>query len=122
MISSQLLQFFSQTEIEELILDNNARILQKYLAEKELIPAGNLIEIGFEALDKAPLETIETIYTELQLDGFESARPAMDTYLESVKQYKRNTYAPLPQALLEKLHKKWDFWFEKFGYTKAQKL
>lgn len=120
MISSQILQFFSQTEIEQLILDNNARIIQKYLTEKELIPTGNLIEIGFDALDKAPLETIETIYRQLQLDGFETARPAMDNYMQSVKQYKRNTYAPLPHALLEKIHTEWAFWFEKFGYSKLK--
>ncbi len=121
MISSQLLQFFSQAEIEQLILDNNAKILRKYLRERELIPKGNLVEIGFNALEKAPLETLETIYKVLNLEGFETARPAMVTYLESVKKYKRNTYDLLPQALLDKVHEKWGFWFEEFGYKNSNK-
>jgi hypothetical protein len=120
MISSQLLQFFSQAEIEQLILDNNAKILRKYLRERSLIPEGNLVEIGFNALEKAPLETLETIYKVLSLDGFETARPAMDTYLESVKKYKRNSYDLLPQVLLDKVHEKWAFWFEEFGYKKLK--
>ncbi len=118
MISSQLLQFFSQAEIEQLILHNNAKILHKYLRERAMIPEGNLIEIGFEALDKAPLETIETIYKVLNLEGLEDARPGIEAYLASVSQYSRNTYLPLPQELKNKLHKVWDFWFEEFGYKK----
>jgi omega-hydroxy-beta-dihydromenaquinone-9 sulfotransferase len=116
MVSSQFLQHCGQAEIEKLILEDNAKILRKYLAERNQIPKGNLVEIGFEALDTAPLETIDTIYRNLGLKGFDDARPAMDAYMESVKQYKRNTYRPLPQALLDKIHAHWDFWFEEFEY------
>ena len=116
MVSSQLFQHCGQAEIEKLILEDNAKILRKYLPERKQIPKGNLVEIGFEALDKAPLETIETIYRDLGLKGFDDARPSMDAYMESVKQYKRNTYRPLSQRILKRLHSEWDFWFEEFGY------
>jgi len=120
MVSSQFLQFCSQVEIEELILEENALILQKYLSERELIPKGNLVEIGFEALEKAPIEAISFIYKELGLKGFEEGRPAMEAYLYSVRKYKRNTYKPLPRKLLDKINIKWDFWFEVFGYKQKQ--
>ena len=116
MISSQMLQHCSQKEIEKCILDDNAKILQKYLRERVLIPDGHLIEIGFDDLESRPLETMERIYRELDLGGFEQARPYMENYLDSVKQYKRNKYRPLPSATLKKLHAAWDFWFREFAY------
>ena len=120
MVSSQYLQFCSQTEIEKLILDENALILRKYLSERELIPKGNLVEIGFEELDNAPMETMTTIYKELGLEGFEEARPGMEAYLDSVKKYKRNTYHPIPRTHLDMIHMKWDFWFKEFAYNQRR--
>ncbi len=117
MVSSQLLQHCGQTEIENIILEDNANILRKYLSERMLIPEGNLVEIGFEELENSPLETLEGIYQDLNLEGFEDARPAMLSYLESVKQYKRNTYRPLPNRILNRLHAEWGFWFKEFGYV-----
>jgi hypothetical protein len=116
MISSQMLQHCSQGEIEKCILNDNAKILQKYLRERELIPKGQLIEIGFDKLENSPLETMESIYNKLELGGLERAEPAMKAYLDSVKQYKRNIYRPLPAPTLKKVNSAWDFMFEEFGY------
>jgi hypothetical protein len=118
MISSQLLQHCGQAEVEKLILEDNANILRKYLRERELIPDGHLVEIGFEELEKSPLETLTSIYRELNLEGFEEARPAMEFYLDSVRKYKRNTYRPLSKGVLDRLHSQWGFWFKEFGYNK----
>jgi hypothetical protein len=118
MISSQMLQHCSQAEIEKSILKDNALVLQKYLREREMIPKGQLIEIGFDELENSPLETMESIYTGLGENGFESARPAMESYLDSVKQYRRNIYRPLGKSTLKKIHSAWDFWFTEFGYTR----
>jgi hypothetical protein len=119
MISSQMLQHCSQGEIEKCILRDNALIMQKYLKERSIIPSGQLAEIGFDELESTPMETMEYIYQELGLDGFEDARPAMKAYLESVKQYKRNIYRPLAPSTLGKLHSAWEFWIKEFGYAKS---
>ena len=119
MISSQFLQYCSQKEIEHMILEVNAKILRKYLSEKALIPKGHLVEIGFDALESAPMASMEKIYTNLGLKGFEAAAPQMRDYLNSVSEYKRNTYRPLPKPLQERIQIKWDFWFKEFGYTQV---
>ena len=119
MISTQILQHCGQAEIEKLIFEDNAKILRKYLGERKLIPKGHLVEIGFEELELSPLETLRSIYQELNLKGFEEARPAMETYLDSVKKYKRNTYRPSSQLILDRIHSEWDFWFKEFGYEKS---
>lgn len=118
MISSQLLQHCSQAEIEKIIIEDNRDILQKYLGERALIPEGHLVEIGFKELENSPLETLGSIYQELNLQGFESARPVMKAYLDSVKQYKRNIYRPLPKSIRDRIHSEWGFWFKEFGYKK----
>lgn len=119
MISSQMLQHISQREIEKCILDDNAKILQKYLRERNLIPGGQLIEISFNDLENLPLETMESIYKKLRLDGFEDVRPEMEAYLESVKKYKRNRYRPLTSSKRNKINAAWDIWFKEFGYTQV---
>jgi hypothetical protein len=119
MISSQFLQHCSQKEIEQLILEDNSKILHKYLSERKLIPEGHLVEIAFDALERAPMATMEIIYAKLGLKGFEAAVPHMKDYMDSVREYKRNTYRPLPQSLLVRIRTEWDFWFKEFGYSKV---
>jgi hypothetical protein len=116
MISSQFLQFASQKKIEELIVENNAQILHKYLSERELIPRGNLVEIGFRDLETEPLKTLESIYTQLGLDGYQAAMPAFEAYLNSVKAYKKNRYRSLPPETQADLRRRWSSWFEAFSY------
>lgn len=116
MIGSQFLQFLSQKEIEKLIVDNNASILKKYLAERELIPKGNLVEIGFDQLESAPLETVKAVYKQLGIDGFKEAKPAISAYLDSVKGYKKNRFKPIGGPLKERIDTEWKLWFETFGY------
>lgn len=116
MIGSQFLQFLSQKEIEKLIVDNNASILKKYLAERELIPGGNLVEIGFDQLESAPMETVEEVYKQLGIPGFEDAKPTISAYLDSVKDYKKNKFKPLGKKQKERIDSKWKVWFETFNY------
>jgi hypothetical protein len=117
MISSQFLQHCSLKEIENIILEENACIMRKYLSERDLIPEGHLVEIAFDDLEKKPLDTMESIYQTLELEGFVDALPHMKEYLDSVRQYRRNTYRPLPQALRERIQTKWGFWIEEFEYN-----
>jgi len=117
MIRSQFLQPCGEAEIDQIILEVNAKILGKYLDERELIPKGNLVEIGFSQLDEVPMETLEVIYKGLNLDGFEDVRPSMEAYLDSVQDYNRNTY-PIPsKAIMHQIHSEWDFWMNEFGYS-----
>jgi hypothetical protein len=116
MIGGKFLQFLSQKEIEKLIVDNNACILKKYLAERELIPHGNLVEIGFDHLEAAPLLTVKAVYDRLGIDGFKEAESAISAYLDSVKGYKKNKFKPPGGKLKERIDTEWKLWFETFGY------
>lgn len=116
MIRTQFLQQCSDQEIEQIILQNNKKILQKYLAERSLVPPGNLVEISFEELEKSPIDTVERIYKKINLKGFESAKPAMQEYLDSVKEYKKNPHQAPDVGLVARIRTEWEAWFREWGY------
>ena len=118
MINTQFLQFMSLKETENLIIEQNARILDKYLRERSMIPKGNLVEVRFSDLEASPLETLSKIYNSLGMTGYEDALPRIKEYLGSTKDYKKNIYHNLPQPLIKKINRKWDSWFTEFEYQK----
>ncbi len=96
--------FFSQTivplklhDISEEALQANfvevyKRLYETYKRDRELIPAGNLIEIKFEDFEADPIEATRKIYETLSLDGFEEALPQMEQYVGGKRGYKKNRY------------------------------
>jgi hypothetical protein len=86
------LQEFSPEQIEENILSVYTKLYKKYEATKNLIPEGNLIEVKFEDYEADALGMTQRIYSELNLPGWEAARPAIEQYVGSKKGYKKNKY------------------------------
>ena len=118
MVSSQFLQEFSDEQIEERIMYYYKETLGKYLRERDLIPEGQLVEIGFNDLEADPRAVIRHIYDALSLQGMESAMPAIDEYLDSVKDYKKNVFHETDPELAEMLLREWDFAFREWNYEK----
>ena len=79
-------------QIEENILSVYTKLYHKYEATKHLIPEGNLIEVKFEDYEADALGMTQRIYSELNLPGWEAARPAIEQYVGSKKGYKKNKY------------------------------
>ncbi len=86
------LQEFTPEQIEENILSVYTKLYHKYEATKHLIPEGNLIEVKFEDYEADALGMTQRIYSELNLPGWEAARPAIEQYVGSKKGYKKNKY------------------------------
>jgi hypothetical protein len=92
-------------------------LMQKFLAEKELIPAANLVEVRFEDLEAEPLEQVRRIYERLDLPGFAQAEPAIQAYLASIAGYRKNEYQ-LTNEIIAKVNQHWGFAFEAWGYPR----
>jgi hypothetical protein len=110
------LQAISRSEIEANILLFYTQMMQKFLAEKHLIPPENLVEVKFENLDTNPLAELRRIYERLNLPGFSIAEPALRTYIATQASYQKNRYA-LAKADIEKVNRHWQFAFEAWGYA-----
>ena len=115
-VRAQFLEFVSHKEIEDMIMYFFVNTMKKYIAERDLIPAGNLAEVGFDQMDTDSRNQIERIYKELNLPGFENAKPHIEEYLASVKNYKKNKFRNIRPDMLERINKEWQFAFDFWGY------
>ncbi|TET13035.1 MAG: sulfotransferase, partial [Dehalococcoidia bacterium] len=64
------LQEISPDEIEAWVSWFYTQLMQRFLADKALIPAGNLVEVKYEDLEAAPLDQLRRVYETLSLPGF----------------------------------------------------
>jgi len=113
------LQTVDPDQIETNILRFYAQMMQKFLAEKALVPPGNLVEVRFEDLEAAALDQVRSVYAGLGLPGFGEAEPAFCAYLDSVADYQKNHYE-LTDEIIAKVNGHWNFAFEEWGYTRVE--
>lgn len=111
-------QFGAPADLEEKILRRYERMYEAYFRDRERIAPGRLVEIGFDDLDGDPLGTLDGIYRELGLDGFEPARPAIERYLASIADYEKNDYSPMAPELRRRIAERWGETFERWDYPR----
>ncbi len=95
--------------------DRYVGLMQKYLQDRSLIADERLIEVRYEDLSGDPLPQLERIYAHLGLPGWDDARTQMVSYLESIKDYRKNVY-PADPAVIERVNRRWGFAVEHWGY------
>ncbi len=115
-IETQFLQYLTIHERKDSIIYYYKEIMSKYLAERDLIPEGNLFEIGFDEFTGNEMEWTEKMYKKLNIDGFEQAKPRIQYYLDSVKSYKKNKFRKLSPEIKKKIQKEWGFAFKEWNY------
>lgn len=112
------LQQFDEADIEANVLAIYPRLIDRYLAERELIPEGQLAEVAFADLDDDPVGVLESLYKTLDLGDFEPVRPGLHHYVDSLSGYRKNEFQPLSDALVEKVNRSWAIGFDEFGYRR----
>ncbi|MCK5248168.1 sulfotransferase [Candidatus Bipolaricaulota bacterium] len=109
------LQDIDPDQVEANVLRFYKRLMGRFLIDKTHIPAGNLVEIRYEDLERSPLDQLRTIYEVLDLPGFDAAESAFSSYIDSIADYKRNTYK-MDAAVIEKVNRHWAFALDEWGY------
>ena len=99
--------------VEDMAIQFYKRIYTQYLKDMARVPAGQLVEIAYTDLVKAPIETLEHIYRTLDLPGFETAKPLMQAHVDSQRSYKTNQFQ-LPDTLRKKINRELGFFFEHY--------
>lgn len=66
--------------------------LHEYMNVRDTIKAGNLIEIRYEDFKKQPIEFIQDIYRQFNMQGIKEALPRMESYLIRNKPDGRQPY------------------------------
>lgn len=112
------LQDVDEDHLEETVLHLYREMMQRFLVEKQLIPAENFVEVRFDDLERDPLGTLRRIYTQLDLRGYDFAEPAFRSYVEAQRTYRKNGFN-LSAEDAKKIEGNWGFAFDALGYERA---
>lgn len=114
-LATTQLQKTAREEVESNVLWFYERMMRRFLAERDLIPPGNLVEIQFEQLEVDPLGELRRAYTRLGLPGFAAAEDAFREHLVSLAGYRKNRFE-LDDHAIRRVEKHWRFALERWGY------
>jgi hypothetical protein len=102
--------------IQDFILYGYRTMMEKYLAEKDLIPKGQLAEIRYEDLIGNELEVLEKAYRDCGMKNFEAARPHIASEVKSYSDYRTNEYA-YPEQRKREVFAAWKGIFGRLDYS-----
>ena len=96
------LQKLDKALIDEMVFDTYGRLMNDYLEQKELIPAGHLLEIRYESFERDTIGCIRNIYSQLLNEDFSLIRKPLSEYLSTSGTYVKNKYS-IDHTTLEKI-------------------
>ena len=89
---------------------------QAYFQQRDAFPANQLVEVSFESLVADPVCTMQKVYDQLELDGFETRQDAIKYYFETRKNHRIGTSGIEPE-FAEDIDHHWREYMEAFGYA-----
>ncbi len=115
LIDLQALQNPQYDYLREYVYASFERMYRAFESQKTRIPPENFCELRYEDLVRDPVEQMQSIYERLQLGGFERARPKIEAYMESQKDYKTNRHQIPPETRAE-ISRRWGPFMRQYGY------
>lgn len=109
------LQSISEEERHKTIMDLHNTIMNDFFNQKNYIPEGQYAEIAFHDLEQQPMISMETIYNILNIGGFETAKPLLQSYVDQMKSYKKNKHV-ISKTQMGTLLEEFEPTMRAFGY------
>jgi len=113
------LQDIEPDQVEVHVLRFYDQLMRRFLADRSQIPAGSFVEIRFEDLEASPLDQLRCIYDGLGLPGFDAAEPGFRSYIDSVVDYKKNTYE-MDGDVIARVNQHWQLAFGEWSYDRLE--
>ena len=111
------LNTISMEEMEQNILYGYKELYDAYQEQKKYIPEGHLFEVKFEEFEDNALDITERIYRELDIPGWDEARPAIEAYIGKKKGHKKNQYQYDPRTI-SMVNEAWGDILDAWGYQR----
>jgi len=106
----------------DLILDMFGTMYDSHFEDrKEFKLDGNdssLVDVKYEELMANPTGTIQKIYEQLGLEGWEDVKPKIEEHEKNQKTFKVNEHDVIEADLKEKVYQRMKHYFEAFQYQK----
>jgi len=113
------LQPWDEELIEKNVLGIYPRLMDRYRQDREQLRSNQLIEVGYDELDKQPMDVVKNIYESLELTGFSDARLVIQSYLNSIAGYRKNRFAALSGSEERQVRVRWQQGFSMGGYENS---
>lgn len=110
------LEPYDHVDIDGFILSTYKRMMDAYTTESASLPSGQLVEVKFEDFQVTPMSELRRIYGALALPGFAEAEPRFAHYLDTVREYRKNTYR-FPADAKERVSRHWRPYIERWSYS-----
>jgi len=101
--------------IEDYVFEMFERMDVAVEAIRDHIPANQFSLVRYEDLVQAPIESMISIYRNLELPVSEAAISHWNQYLDARSDYKTNRYSP-PEVLMDRILAECGSFMERFGY------
>jgi len=105
------------TTMQRLVIDSYLDLEQKVGVDTQSLASSKLVIIKFEDLVARPDETIDLIYSKLQLGGWSHLRTAINQFLEASPPL-RAPHRATP-ALIDEVRERCASIFDKYGYQRS---
>ena len=105
-----------ESKIVDGIIRRYGTMYRTFFEEINQIPPGNYVEIAFEELERDFYGTVEHIYQQLELPGFDAFSPRLREKTEELKNYKKNKYPSVDNAYMQRLYDACPMCFDQWGY------
>lgn len=109
------LQIPNHNDVEEKVLREYRIIYDRLEEARPLFRPGQFCEMRYERLIANPIAELEKVYSSLDLEGFESARPRVELYLRQTTDYETNKYS-LSHEQQKKIDRHWGDVIRRYGY------
>lgn len=109
------LQSFEQVPVSETILESYPKIMAALFEDTRSLAEKDFIELRFETFEADPIGQLKQVYGQLEIEGWESAEPLFQQYLDAQKSYRKNKYAFSPEAM-QTVKARWQPFIERWGY------
>lgn len=109
------LQPFPDGLADELVLWGYPRMIEALYRDVEALAPGRFVELGFEDLEREPVEQLERIYRALDMPGFGDLRGVFRRYLAGVAQYRKNDHV-IGDDIAALVDRHWGDLVRRWGY------
>lgn len=104
-------------EREKFILWRYREMYSAYIEDSSSLSTHQLVEISYRDLITSPMQTINQIYQQLNIELSESAQAEMSKYIQTVAGYQKNRHPSMSADERDKVNQSWSQYFERWGYS-----
>jgi len=114
------LQTWDDEKMKQDILDNYKLLYEKFDEDLSLIPKENIVHSKYEDFITDPVNSLNAIYDQLKIDGWDEHKQSIIAYAESqIKDYKPNVHIT-DDDVIKRVNKHWDKMRQDYGYEKLK--